>query len=117
MVGVSDDLPLTTDDGTRIEWGDFAAVVVGILSGEFYSGLAGFLATVLNAFVIHPLQGASEFASTWVYAAVGRPGTLVAMAFSGTERWIAVHPIVGFALALGIVFGLAYWASAVVTRG
>ena len=114
---MSNDLPLTTEDGERILWGDLAAVAVGILSGEFYSGLAGFLATVLNAFVIHPIQGASEFASEFLYALVSRPGTFVAIAFSGTERWIAAHPIVGFALALGIVLGLAYWTSAVIARG
>ena len=115
--GGSDGLPLTNDDETSIAWGDFATVTLGIWAGEFYSGVARFLASVLNAFIIDPINGAGEFAASFIGELVGRPSTFVWMAFSETERWVAAHPIVGFVVGLGIVFVIAFAASRVIPRG
>lgn len=126
--GDSDGLPLTNDDETRIEWGDFATVSLGILAGEFYSGLARFLASVLTAFLIDPIRGATEYASGFVYELVGAPAfhlnvafgnETVPLPFTGTNTlvWVQQNPIVGFAVSVMLAFGLAYLASRVIPRG
>ena len=110
-------IPFTDGGGTSIRWADFAAVAMGVLAGEFYTGLARFLASLLNAFIIDPVQGATEFAGDVVWQLTGVPGNYLTIAFGGTIRWIGQHPIVGFALGVVFVFGIAFVASRVMPRG
>lgn len=47
---------LTAENGTRINLGGLTALVAGLLSAEFASGVAEIIATVFDQFVIMPIE-------------------------------------------------------------
>lgn len=47
---------LTTENGTRINLRGLTALVAGLLSAEFASGIAQIIATLFDQFVITPLE-------------------------------------------------------------
>lgn len=113
----SEKLPFATDVGTRINWGDLATFIIGILTGEFYVGLSSFLGSLIDNWVLYPITGTTDWVGQQVYKFTGGAGTTVTEAFANSIAWVAGRPIVGFVIALGSTLLLAYAFSRVIPRG
>jgi hypothetical protein len=105
--------PLTTNGGTRIDWGTVVAVASGIFSTAFFNGMAEFIRGLFEAYLIAPLRAVGDLAALLLEGLLGAVPATIRGSFQAAGRWVEGLGPFAFIGALGIVLLTAY----VVARG
>lgn len=102
---------LTTDGGTGIDLGRLATVLTGMIAGSFFGGMASFIITLFQAWVISPITGfanwIAEFTLTFGlgFAGIGTAAWAESIAFTFTLGILA--PVFAFGVYLAMSYAIA----------
>lgn len=105
--------PLTTNDGTRIDWGTIVAVSSGIFTAAFFEGLADFIRGLFETYVIGPVRAVGTVITFLLEGLFGVAPTTIRGSFQTAGQWVEGLGPFAFIGALGIVLLTAF----VVARG
>jgi hypothetical protein len=105
--------PLTTNGGTRIDWGTVVAVSSGIFTAAFFRGLADFIRGLFETYVIGPVRAVGTVITFLLNGLFGVAPATVRGSFQAAGQWVEGLGPLAFIGALGIVLLTAF----VVARG
>jgi hypothetical protein len=94
---------LTSDNGTSIDWGNVLAVVAGVLSVEYFSGVADVVATTIQTWVVSPVSAAGFWVGNVVEQLVAAPARVSGAAWSSAVGFVDGTGFAGLIVAVAIV--------------
>lgn len=99
---------LTNSDGTRIRIERLGGVILGIIAGTFGSGAAKVVASVMDAWLIRPLEAGVSFLGDLIDAILSGPEYLFRLSWWEAEAALDWTGPFAFAFALALVIIVAY---------
>lgn len=103
--------PLTTDDGTSIDWKTVASVATGVFSGAFFEGLARFIGALFQTYLVKPVEAIGSLLNTLTLGLLGPVPVSIRGAFYEAEAWLQGLGPLAFAVA-GLIVVTTAWAFA-----
>jgi hypothetical protein len=94
---------LTSDNGTSIDWGNVLAVVAGVLSVEYFSGVADVVATAFQTWAIGPISAAGYWLENVVGELVDAPARVSGAAWASATAFVDGTGFAGLLVAVAIV--------------
>lgn len=87
---------------------DVLGVSLGLILGQFFTGLANLITTIITVFFIRPIRGVGEFAGSLVNVVSGAQVPVVADAAAQTALAIQQTPSFALLVGIGIVLVSAF---------
>lgn len=94
---------LTSDNGTSIDWGNVFAVIAGVLSVEYFSGVAQTLSATIQTWAINPISAAGFWLGSILGSLVDAPARVAGSAWSSATDFVGGTGPAGFVFAVVIV--------------
>jgi|GEM_PF-6370116 len=105
---VDESLSLTTDNGTWINWGRLLSVAAGFLSTVWYTRIAEFIDSVIQAFAIAPLNALGDVLGGATTAFLGTIPASIRGSFRPAQEFIRDLGPEAFIVALVLVVATSY---------
>jgi len=109
--------PLTTNDGTQIDWKSVVTVSAGIFSTAFFNGMAEFIRGLFEAYLIAPVRAIGEVAALLLEGLLGAIPATIRGSFQEAGRWVEGLGPFAFIGGLAIALLTAYVVARGLNRG